>query len=209
MKSCALFVCFTAFFLVFARSAQAQLPTFTYNLNTKPLAEKQNLCEQNKGYCITNCGGINQAPKNFCNATTMGWGCGCLEKIPDYQAYEWPINYQDCLGHGEACKTACQSDQVPADQKGSCNTACVSSISSKCGTKDQPPAYYNVNDMLETPTYGPKTNSNNSTSKNGTSSSNNGTGSSNSAVPIGMTLYSSLGSAVSAFIVVVGGMMLL
>ncbi|CAG8547026.1 14016_t:CDS:2 [Acaulospora colombiana] len=63
-------------------TSSAALPSFTYNLVNEPLGDRQNLCNQNIAYCQNNCGGINEAPKNFCNVTTMGWGCCGTPKQP-------------------------------------------------------------------------------------------------------------------------------
>jgi len=198
-------------FIVIACSAlvmaivQAALPTFTYNLTEKSLGDRTQICQLNMGFCSENCGGPTQAPKNFCNVTTMGWGCGCSSKIPDFQGWQWPINQQDCIGRGEACKAACSA----ADQ--SCLSDCILTYSSKCGTDQQPPAYYNVDNVDDVPTYGPPAPSSNSSS-NGTatgSSGNSSTTGGGSKSSSSTNFAYSIGSMLSALVVVAGGLMML
>ncbi|CAG8485873.1 13628_t:CDS:2 [Acaulospora morrowiae] len=143
--------------------APTALPSFTYSLTEQSAAERQDLCNRNMGYCMNNCGGPDKAPKNFCNVTTMGWGCGCKDKIPDYQAYQWPINYANC-----ACQSACKGDQ-------SCIVACTKAYSSVCGTSDQPPAYYQVDDPSITPSYGPSKSGSSNAATSGSVGSTNPT----------------------------------
>nr|CAG8595878.1 542_t:CDS:2 [Entrophospora candida] len=129
------------------------LPSFTFLLTSLPGPERISICGQNKGLCASNCGGVNQDPKNFCNETTMGWGCGCLTKIPDLQPYQWSINYAHCINSGEKCKQACQSNNYTEDKKSNCTIKCINVYTNTCGTPNQPPAYYMVNDIAQIPTY--------------------------------------------------------
>jgi len=181
-------------------AVRAALPTFTYNLTEKSIGDRTQICQLNMGFCSDNCKGPNKAPKNFCNATTMGWGCGCDNKVPDLQGWQWPINQQDCIGRGEACKKAC----TPADQ--ACFTDCTTTYSAKCGTDQEPPAYYNVDNVNDVPTYGPPSASSNSSS-NGTAAGNSTTDGGSKSSSSTNFAYS-LGSILSA-LVVAGGMMIL
>ncbi|RIA95847.1 hypothetical protein C1645_756504 [Glomus cerebriforme] len=192
------------------------LPDFQYLLTSKPDAERQQLCDLNEGFCQTNCGGPEKAPMNFCNSTTMGWGCGCIDKVPDLLGYQWPINREHCIGSGEACKAACQDPKVPNEQKANCNNACVETYTQKCGTPDQPPAYYAVSDPSIVPTYAPPVNTT-SSSTNSTSSTSNTNGSSsepsnnaseNKKQSSASSLYH-LGNAAAALVIVASGMSLL
>ncbi|CAG8778890.1 3594_t:CDS:2, partial [Gigaspora rosea] len=146
-------------------ASSTDLPTFNYTLTQESPANREQLCASNKAYCSTNCG-VADPPMNFCNNVTMGWGCGCSNK---------------------ACKTACQSDAVPADKKIPCNQACSAAYSDKCGTPSQPACYYNTSDINTTPTYtAPLDDSKNSTSG-----------------------AFSISSAISALTIVAAGMMML
>src|SRR6266498_1072377 len=107
----------------------------------------------------------------------MGWGCGCIDQIPDYVGYEWPINFAHCMGSGEACKDACGGTKVPVENKPKCNEACIETYSQTCGTPKQPPAYYNVSDVASVPTYAPP--DENAKSSDGKSPSTDGKGGSN------------------------------
>ncbi|KAG9301192.1 hypothetical protein G9A89_012575 [Geosiphon pyriformis] len=185
-----------------------QIPPFVYNLTMKPTTERQALCAANKAYCTSTCGGDEkQAPRNFCNVTTLGWGCGCLQHIPNFEAQEWPINYADCSGRGQACQAVCQSDRVSNVDKGACNTACASTYFSKCGTKDQPAsANYVVEDISITPSYGPisKNGTNSTVDNNDNKSGNSTTTKHSAAAPIGIA--HSVGSAISILTIVVLGL---
>jgi len=181
-------------------TSSASLPAFTFNLVSEPIADRENLCSQNMGYCINNCGGTSKAPKNFCNATTMGWGCGCVDKVPDYQAYQWPINYANCVGCGQACQSACQGNN-------SCIASCSSAYNAVCGTPNQPPAYYEVSDPSITPSYGPPNNSTATTGSatvSSTSSPDNSTTTTKSN-DANVLSYSML----YLLVIVAGGMMML
>uniref|UniRef100_A0A1D1YD42 Uncharacterized protein n=1 Tax=Anthurium amnicola TaxID=1678845 RepID=A0A1D1YD42_9ARAE len=204
MKAVAVVAC-SVLILAAAQSAEAALPTFTYNLTQKSLGDRTQICQLNMGFCSSNCGGPDKAPKNFCNVTTMGWGCGCSTKVPDFQGWQWPLNQQDCYGRGEACKTACAAADT------SCLSDCTTTYSAKCGTDQQPPAYYNVDNVNDIPTYGPPSPSSNSSS-NGTASGSSSSGNSSTtggSKSSSSTNYAySLGSMLSA-LVVAGGMMIL
>ncbi|CAG8715814.1 9917_t:CDS:2 [Gigaspora margarita] len=164
-------------------ASSTDLPTFNYSLTQETPANREQLCASNKAYCSTNCGDAN----NFCNNETMGWGCGCSNKVPDFQGYQWPINYADCVNRGQACKAVCQSDATPADKKIPCNQACSAAYSDKCGSPSQPACYYNTSDINTPPTYtAPLDNSKNSTSG-----------------------AFSISSAISALTIVAAGMMML
>ncbi|CAG8612522.1 2939_t:CDS:2 [Cetraspora pellucida] len=188
--------------------SESDLPPFTYSLTQKSPGECSVLCAQNTDYCTTNCGGKDKALMNFCNATTMAWGCGCSDKVPDYKAYQWPINFADCQGKGQACQSAC----APANN--TCINNCRSYYTNRCGTPNQPPSYYNTNDVNAVPSYGPpQNNTNNNTlggSANGPTNSTgtNSTGSVKSDAS-SLSLSFSIGSAISALAIVAAGMTML
>ncbi|CAG8584562.1 9038_t:CDS:2, partial [Dentiscutata erythropus] len=140
---------------------------------------------------------------------------GCATKVPDFQGYQWPINYQDCVNRGQTCQTACQSSTVSVDKKGPCNQACSASYSNLCGTANQPAAYYNTSDVDAIPSYGPPTNNNTNSGNNGPSGSP--TGSSNSSASdtpaksdaSSLSIAFSISSAISALVIVAVGMTML
>ncbi|CAG8509014.1 4616_t:CDS:2 [Scutellospora calospora] len=180
----------------------ADLPTFSYNLCNETGPDRTALCSRNMGYCTNNCAG-----SNFCNNETMAWGCGCSNKVPDFNAYQWPINYADCQGRGQACMKACKSEAK-------CIQACSTCYSNVCGTPNQPPAYYQTDDVSQTPSYGPPTNTSTgsgsgsgSPNASGTSSAS-GTNSAKSGAS-SLSITFSIGSAISALAVVAAGMMML
>jgi hypothetical protein len=183
----------------------ADLPSFTFVLTSLPVGERDNLCAQNKGFCITSCG-AEKPPMNFCNSTTMGWGCGCINKVPDYLGYQWPINYAHCTGSQAACQKACTAGN------NACFAACAKTWGG-CGSPSQPPAYYQVSDIAQIPTYAPPTAASNGTSSNGTSTAP--AGSSSTSKPAGTSSSANSGlsfnlvSTLSALTIVAAGMMML
>jgi hypothetical protein len=54
-------------------AATAAVVRAEFQLTSLDEGTRSNICAQNKGFCITNCGGEKKAPMNFCNVTTMGW----------------------------------------------------------------------------------------------------------------------------------------
>ncbi|CAG8547515.1 1752_t:CDS:2 [Paraglomus brasilianum] len=201
MKAVAVVAC-SVLILAAAQSAEAALPTFTYSLTQKSLGDRTQICQLNMGFCSTNCGGPDKAPKNFCNVTTMGWGCGCSTKVPDFQGWQWPLNQQDCFGRGEP---------APPPMRHASMTVPQPTLPSTCATDQQPPAYYNVDNVDDIPTYGPPSPNSNSSS-NGTASGGSSSGNSSTtggSKSSSSTNYAySLGSMLSA-LVVAGGMMIL
>ncbi|KAF0546694.1 hypothetical protein F8M41_001014 [Gigaspora margarita] len=202
-------------------ASSTDLPTFNYSLTQETPANREQLCASNKAYCSTNCGDANP-PMNFCNNETMGWGCGCSNKVPDFQGYQWPINYADCVNRGQACKAVCQSDATPADKKIPCNQACSAAYSDKCGSPSQPACYYNTSDINTPPTYtapldnsknstsgGSATGSNNSNNNNNNNNPSTGSGASAKSDASSLSIAFSISSAISALTIVAAGMMML
>ncbi|CAG8558380.1 7237_t:CDS:2 [Funneliformis caledonium] len=210
------FIALTSFSCTKAQTTakNPDLPDFQYNLTVKTEPERISLCDANKGFCQTNCGGPEKAPMNFCNSTTMGWGCGCIDKVPDYLGYQWPINYAHCIGSGEACKEACGLPKVLPDNKPKCNNACIAEYSQLCGTPKQPPAYYNVADIATVPTYAPPVEGakggNSTDGKTGNGGSNGGDSGSDSESKKSdaSSLNGHVGNAAVALAIVFSGMSL-
>src|SRR5436305_395621 len=134
----------------------------------------------------------------------MGWGCGCIDKVPNLLGYEWPLNREHCIGSGEACKAACGDPSVPNEKKPKCNQACVETYTQKCGTPEQPPAYYVVPDVNTVPTYAPP-----ETAKNPTTDGKGKTGNTNGSEQQSSASTLSLGNAATALVIVASGMSLL
>jgi hypothetical protein len=146
---------------------------------------------------------------NFCNSTTMAWGCGCIDKVPNFQGYEWPINFAHCQGSNAACQAACGAGN------NACAAACLKTWGSTCGTASQPAAYYRTEDIAQVPTYtGPAaaSGSANSTAPSTSAKPNTTTTTAtatNKANSANSGLAFSFGSAISALAVVAAGMMML
>uniref|UniRef100_A0A1D1Z717 4Fe-4S ferredoxin-type domain-containing protein n=1 Tax=Anthurium amnicola TaxID=1678845 RepID=A0A1D1Z717_9ARAE len=186
------------------------LPKFQFLLTSKPEADRVQLCEVNKGFCQTNCGGPQKAPMNFCNSTTMGWGCGCSDKVPDLVGYEWPINREHCIGSGQACQAACPG----TSDVSKCSQACFTEITQKCGTSAQPPAYYAVSDPSVVPTYAPPSNNNTTSPTNSVNNSTNNSTNTNGSNAENKKQSSAssinhLGNAAVALVIIASGMSLL
>ncbi|KAK9763539.1 hypothetical protein K7432_009684 [Basidiobolus ranarum] len=118
-------------------------------ITSLPVANRENICVQQKAYCSNNCGGELEAPKNFCNVTTMGWGCGCKTKIPDFKPYTWPIVLEECRGKAQDCQEKCNTSSD--ETRNQCYTDCSTKF--QCGTDKAPPSYLEVPDVQATPLY--------------------------------------------------------
>ncbi|KAI8993665.1 hypothetical protein BDB01DRAFT_337799 [Pilobolus umbonatus] len=120
-------------------------------LNLDPSA-RENLCERQKSYCSSSCGGPQEAMKNFCNITTMGWGCDCASKKSNPLNFLWPIVHAECSGKAQACQMMCYQDKI---NPSACATLCNSYY--LCGTDNAPPSYLETILPTDLPSYkGPK-----------------------------------------------------
>ncbi|RHZ77031.1 hypothetical protein Glove_186g51 [Diversispora epigaea] len=187
----------------------ANLPKFTYNLISEDKTVRSNICLQNENYCLTSCGGSDKAPKNFCNETTMGWGCGCSLKKPDFNFYEWPVNVEDCRKRSLACTAACQNDTTPVDKKADCNTACNKVYAMQCGTANQVYYHYEVDNESDTPSYISNNDPSNPFSNTTTTSGGNPNNPNGGDEPSGASIQNPIIWAISALAIVAAGMMTL
>ncbi|CAG8499329.1 3773_t:CDS:10 [Diversispora eburnea] len=183
----------------------ANLPKFTYNLINEAKTTRDNIRSQNINYCVTTCGG---ASNNFLNVTTMGWGCGCSLKTPDFKFYEWPINIEDCRNRGLACAAACQSDTTPVEKKSECNIACSKVYAMQCGTANQVQYHYEVETEADIPSYSSENDPGNPSASSSTTSSPTET-SVGSDSPSGASIQNPIIWAISALAIVAAGMMTL
>lgn len=187
----------------------ANLPKFTYNLVNETKTTRDNIRLQNMNYCLTTCGGASNALKNFLNVTTMGWGCGCGSKTPDFKFYEWPINTEDCRNRGLACTAACQTDTIPFEKKSGCNTACNIVYNMQCGTANQVYYRYDVENESDIPSYSSENDPGNpSASSSSATSSPTETGVGTDS-PSGASIQNPIIWAISALAIVAAGMMTL
>ncbi|KAJ1651350.1 hypothetical protein IWQ61_008066 [Dispira simplex] len=135
-----------------------------WNITKLPLGDREALCAQQEQVCINECGGVDQATKVFCNATTMGWGCGCKSKTPAFEVFNLPVVGRDCEGHAQDCLSNC-------DSKPSCVEQCREDW--KCHTPDAPESYLEVKNAKDIPSYVAPTEKNAETAQG----SDSGTGS--------------------------------
>ncbi|GAN03372.1 hypothetical protein MAM1_0039c02825 [Mucor ambiguus] len=147
----------------------AGLPNVEWDILKIDPSARENLCQRQTAYCANNCGGPNQAPKNFCNATTMAWGCGCSHKVADFAPFLWPVVQAECSGKAQECQMICNKDTVnPSTCAATCNTYY------QCDTDKAPPSYLQTESPNDTPSYNgpPKeiSKTDNSNNRNGNSS---------------------------------------
>jgi len=88
-------------------------------------------------------------PKNFCNITSMAWGCGCLNKAPSYPVYLWPIVDTECSDKLQACQSECLT--MSSTQMAPCQSACNAYF--QCGSANAPPSYLETNQSTDIPLY--------------------------------------------------------
>ncbi|KAK4509710.1 uncharacterized protein ATC70_007012 [Mucor velutinosus] len=148
----------------------AGLPNVDWDILRIDPSARENLCQRQTAYCANNCGGPNQAPKNFCNVTTMAWGCGCSHKVADFAPFLWPVVQAECSGKAQECQMICNKDIVnPSTCAATCNAYY------QCDTDNAPPSYLQTESPNDTPSYhGPPkkeiSKSDNSNNRNGNSS---------------------------------------
>ncbi|KAI8056937.1 hypothetical protein BDF22DRAFT_668598 [Syncephalis plumigaleata] len=153
---------------------------------------RANICAQNKGFCITNCGGEKKAPMNFCNPKTMAWNCGCSDKVPDLPDHRWPIVFKECEFRSQHCETECQKNPPTAPQ---CQVKCRETYN--CNEGKMPPSHLRVDDVSAVPDYEGKA--------SGSESSGKGSNAADSLSPSSVTLTYTAG----ALIAVAGAMLTL
>ncbi|KAJ2804144.1 hypothetical protein H4R20_002621 [Coemansia guatemalensis] len=142
----ATFALFAAAATIATVSAADTKPWKITNLSS---GERTNLCGRQIQTCQNNCGGPKEAPMAFCNSTTMAWGCGCSEKTPDFETWNWPVPAADCAGSNEACQANCNAGS--SSDRNDCFASC--SATHKCNTEDAPVSYTTTKDVDSTPQY--------------------------------------------------------
>ncbi|KAG2211512.1 hypothetical protein INT46_008641 [Mucor plumbeus] len=126
----------------------AGLPNVEWDILKIDPSARENLCQRQTAYCANNCGGPNQAPKNFCNTTTMAWGCGCSHKVADFTPFLWPVVQAECSGKAQDCQKICNKDTVnPSTCAATCNAYY------QCDTEKAPPSYLQTENPNDTPSY--------------------------------------------------------
>ncbi|KAJ1665943.1 hypothetical protein IW140_002870 [Coemansia sp. RSA 1813] len=138
----------TASSLFIAASAVLAADLAVWKITDLDKGERTNLCGRQILACQNNCGGPDQALMAFCNADTMGWGCGCKSNKPTFEAWDWPVPARDCTGSLAICQENCGSE---AGDRNKCFANCTASH--KCNTEDAPVSYTNTTDVKVTPAY--------------------------------------------------------
>ncbi|KAI9253721.1 hypothetical protein EDC94DRAFT_619565 [Helicostylum pulchrum] len=154
----------------------AGLPNVEWDILKIEPSSRDNLCQRQIAYCSNNCGGPNEAPKNFCNATTLAWGCGCSRKTPDFTPFLWPVVQAECSGKAQECQMICNTDKI---HPSTCAATCNSYY--QCGTDRAPPSYLQTESPSDAPSYnGPPKNFNGAANGSGDASDTTSISDSNS-----------------------------
>ncbi|KAJ1724826.1 hypothetical protein LPJ53_000962 [Coemansia erecta] len=133
---------------LFAAATAIVVSADTWKITSLDSGSRSNLCALQISTCQNNCGGPDQAPMAFCNTTTLGWGCGCLTKTPDFDTWNWPVPAADCKGSNEACVANCN---VESGDRSACFVNCQDTH--KCNTEDAPVSYTETSDVDTAPSY--------------------------------------------------------
>ncbi|KAI8878896.1 hypothetical protein K501DRAFT_126405, partial [Backusella circina FSU 941] len=138
------------------------LPDVNWDILRIDPPSRENLCQRQVAYCSTNCGGPSEAVKNFCNATTMAWGCGCSKKTPDFTPFLWPVVQAECSGKAQECQLICNGNRKdPSTCAATCNAYY------QCGTDKAPPSFLQTNSPSDMPSYDGPIKAANTTANNG------------------------------------------
>ncbi|PVU98517.1 hypothetical protein BB559_001495 [Furculomyces boomerangus] len=79
---------------------------------------------------------------------TLGWGCGCKDREPDVNPWDWPVVARDCQGNMQVCKLNCNNTKGRSQD---CFVDCDKVW--KCNTMDSPVSYTNVTNVNDKPAY--------------------------------------------------------
>ncbi|RKP12404.1 hypothetical protein BJ684DRAFT_21054 [Piptocephalis cylindrospora] len=137
--------------LLLSGAIDAQNVTSDWQITSRDNATRQGVCSDQIQRCMIDCGGSANSPKNFCNPTTMGWGCGCGNATPKTPKYLWPVTLSECNGKLEDCiNNVCPKTKTGADVI-TCQTSCRSTYG--CNEGKAPATHLEVNDVNEVPDY--------------------------------------------------------
>ncbi|RUS25579.1 hypothetical protein BC938DRAFT_471942 [Jimgerdemannia flammicorona] len=205
----------------------ADLPPQTWTILQESDQKRASVCDTQKSYCTNNCGGPGKDPKNFCNVTSMAWGCGCSvssqsfthvfpfsidinpsphpqTKAPDINYYSWPIVQEECTGRSQACQMSCLVPKGVPDV-GKCQIACNQYY--QCGSANAPKSYLETNSPTDTPLYfAPVVSNTSNTSTTNTTTNTSTTTKTGNA--IGKNVAEMLGSVAIALLVAAGVVMI-
>ncbi|KAJ2715792.1 hypothetical protein H4R19_001006 [Coemansia spiralis] len=137
-----------AVFAAAAAMAVADSAPEAWKITSIDSGARANLCDRQIQTCQNNCGGPDKAPMAFCNSTTMAWGCGCKEKTPDFEKWNWPVPAADCTGSATTCRANCNG---ASGDRSACFGNCDKTH--KCNTDDAPISYTETSDVAVAPKY--------------------------------------------------------
>ncbi|CAO3613874.1 unnamed protein product [Cunninghamella blakesleeana] len=83
------------------------IPLGTWSINDLNSTERTLICDQQKSYCINDCGSNQLTKLNFCQVDTLNWGCTCQNKLPNSLPFQWPVVIAECNGKEKACEAEC------------------------------------------------------------------------------------------------------
>ncbi|KAI8144518.1 hypothetical protein BJV82DRAFT_607596 [Fennellomyces sp. T-0311] len=90
-----------------SHSVNIGLPIGTWSILQLNESSRAAVCKQQNDFCASECGGPAMTSLNFCNQTTMAWGCNCRNKVPDCPPYQWPVTLAECQGREQKCESGC------------------------------------------------------------------------------------------------------
>ncbi|CAO3659714.1 hypothetical protein G6F70_003839 [Rhizopus microsporus] len=123
------------------------LPVTTWSIIQLNETERTSVCNNQTSFCKDQCGGDNYITTNFCNTTTMAWGCNCSNHIPSSPPYHWPIVVAECQGKESSCLAGCGDGVAKDICRDACSRyyKCDQAGGPKSGLRvdrpDQPPVY--------------------------------------------------------------------
>ncbi|KAI8364673.1 uncharacterized protein BYT42DRAFT_165230 [Radiomyces spectabilis] len=123
------------------------LPVRFWSILELDETRRSKICNQQIAFCTEECGGPNSTTSNFCNTTTMAWGCSCQNKVPDCPPYQWPVTVAECNGRDEACQQGCNYGVT----KDLCIKGCHRYF--KCNQPGSTPSYLQTSRPDQIPVY--------------------------------------------------------
>ncbi|ORX67781.1 hypothetical protein DL89DRAFT_203349, partial [Linderina pennispora] len=79
----------------------------------------------------------------------LAWGCGCLERTPNFSLWNWPVPVTDCRGSRDVCRNNCNA--ASSGDRNECFTKC--DATHQCSTENAPISYTNSTGVDTAPIY--------------------------------------------------------
>ncbi|KAJ1735949.1 hypothetical protein LPJ61_000255 [Coemansia biformis] len=96
---------------------------------------RKELCAEQVLYCSNVCGGEGLTREAFCNPTTLGAKCACVNGAEAViRRYQWPVFQRVCQAQHAECRLACDRGGIAAPSKAACFSSCDTNMACNADT---------------------------------------------------------------------------